>query len=136
MSTTELGNLLHDLGAITPTATERWVAASLAEASALHEHDGWLYPTDPQRQAAAERLHRAWREWADRGEVFLRHAEAVRAAGHTVAQLDDLRDEVGQITAMLQLGPAVIAQRREQARRGDVFSVEEVRRELRAGHRR
>src|SRR5687767_11023471 len=128
MSTTELGNLLHDLGAFTPAAAERWVAASLAEASALHEHDGWLYPTDPQRQAAAERLHEAWREWANRAEVLLRHAEAVLAAGHAVKRLDDLREKVGHITAMLQLSPAVIAQRREQVRRGDVFSVEEVRR--------
>src|SRR5215213_7215567 len=120
MSTIELAGLLPQLGSLTPAAAERWVTASLAQAAALHEHDGWLYPTDPQRQAASERLHEAWRRWADGAEALLRLAEALRAAGHPVALLDDLRDEVGHVSAMLQLTPETIAHRREQVRRGDV----------------
>ena len=136
MSTMELASLLPHLGNFTPAAAERWVAASLAQASALHAHDALLYPRDPQRQTDSERLHEAWRSWADGAEALLRHAEAVRAGGQTVARVDELRDEVGHVIAMLQLTPAVIAQRREQVRRGEVYSVQEVRRELRAGHRR
>jgi hypothetical protein len=136
MSALELAGLLPHLGDLTPGAAERWITASLAQATALHEHDGWLYPTDPQRQVASERLHEAWRSWADDAEALLHRAEAVRAAGHPVARLDDLRDEVGRARAMLQLTPSMIAQRREQVRRGEAYPVEEVRRELRAGHRR
>jgi hypothetical protein len=72
MSTLELSELLPQLGELAPAVAERWIAASLAQAAALHEHDGWLYPIDPARQEAAERLHDAWRHWADGAEALVR----------------------------------------------------------------
>lgn len=129
MSALELAGLLPQLGELTPRGAGRWVAASLAQAAALREHDGSLYPTDPARLPRAERLHAAWRQWADDAEALLRRVEAMHATA-AVAGLDDLRDAVGRAQAMLQLTPAAAAERRARAAGGDVFPPAEVRREL------
>lgn len=134
MSALEVAGLLPHLGELTPAIAERWVAAALAQAAALHEHDSWLYPKDPTRQTAAGRLHEAWRRWANDAEALLLCAE--RLSTGKVAAVDELRDAVGRTQAMLQLSPETIARRREQARQGDVFSIDEVRRELRSGDSR
>ncbi|HZL35625.1 MAG TPA: hypothetical protein VFC78_09975 [Tepidisphaeraceae bacterium] len=136
MSTLELAELLPQLGELTPGVAGRWIAAALAQAAALHEHDGWLYPIDPARQPGAERLHDAWREWAHGAEALVRQAESLQYVGQEIPGLDQLRDSVGWAQAMTAMPPALIAQRRRQAHEGDVYSVEEVRRELRAGFRR
>jgi hypothetical protein len=136
MSTMDVSTLLPHLGELTPDALDRWVAAVLAQEAALRAHDARLYPRDPALMAAAERLHEAWRSWAEDAEAVLRQVQRTRdATGVSVPRLDELRDAVGRALAMLQLPPSVIAKRREQVARGDVYSIEEVRRELRLGHR-
>jgi hypothetical protein len=131
-----LAGLLPQLGKLTPSVAERWIVAALAQAAALHEHDAWLYPIDPSRQAAAEQLHDAWRDWAEGAEALLHQVESLQSSGQKIASLDQLRDAVGHTQAMLGMPPGIIAQRRARAQAGDVVSLEEVRRELRAGHRR
>ncbi len=136
MSALGLNTLLPHLGEISPAVAARWIAASLAQAAALHEHDGWLYPVDPARRVTSERLHAAWLQWADDADALLRRAESLVSAGHALDRTGELRDAVGSIQAMLQLAPDKIEQRRLQAQRGEVYSIEEVRRELRVGNRR
>ena len=130
MSAIALESLLPQFGGLTPIMAERWVAAALAVARALHEHDAWLYPVDPARLPAAEQLHDTWRRWTEDADALLHQIEAL-----TPLQIPDvglLRDEVGRMECMLGLPPRLIAQRYEQAMRGEVRPFEEVRRELRA----
>jgi hypothetical protein len=94
--------LLTALDDLTPTAAARWVAAALAEAAALREHDDKLYPAvaDGPGLAAAERLHAAWRQWADDAETLLRHVVPLQAGGRTIGGADDLDRAVGRARAM------------------------------------
>ena len=136
MSIVSLTGLLPEFGKLTPPVAGRWVEAALAHAAALREYDGWLYPTDPARQPAAERLHEAWRSWVDDAQAVLREAEPLLAAGNEIPDLDTLRDQVGRTRAMLRMTPALISHRQQQVQRGEVHPIEEVRRELRTGSRR
>ena len=136
MSTVSLTGLLPEFGKLTPLVATRWVSAALAHAAALQEYDGWLYPTDPARQGAAERLHEAWRSWADDAQAVLREAEPLVAGGNVIPDLDTLRNLIGRARGILRMTPALIIQRYQQAQRGEVYSIEEVRRELRTGDRR
>jgi hypothetical protein len=130
----DISTLLPHLGELTPDARDRWVAAMLAQETALRAHDARLYPHDPALMPAAERLHDAWRSWAEDAEAVLQEAQAFRKACRgVVARLDELRDAVGRALSMQQLPPSLIAKRREQVARGEVYSIEEVRRELRLG---
>jgi hypothetical protein len=133
MSTLELAELLPQLGELTPGVAGRWIAAALAQAAALHEHDAWLYPIDSARQSGAEHLHDAWRDWSHGAESLARQAESLKSVGQEIPGLDLLRDAVGWAQAMTALPPAKIAERRRQAQEGKVYPIEEVRRELRAG---
>jgi len=116
-------------------AAQRWVAAALAHARALAAYDDRLYPRDPAQQISAQHLHDAWRGWVEDAETVLRQAEALTSTDDEMPGLEALQDEIGFRQAMLDMPPALIAHRREQVERGEVFSVEEVRRELRAGSR-
>jgi len=136
MSTVALSTFLADFGELTLDAVERWIAAALAHAAALHVYDHGLYPREPERQAAAERLHDAWRQWVEDAESVLHQAGMLARSDRAIAGLEALRDEIGFKKAMLRMPPALIAHRREQVARGEVYSAEEVRRELRAGNRR
>jgi len=130
MSGIPLTALLPELGGSSRESTRRWVSAALAHADALSAYDRWLYPRDPGRQAAAERLHEAWQAWVDDAEAVLR-----QAIDQDIPGIESLRDQVCIRQGMLKMPPALIAQRREQVARGEVHSMEEVRRELRAGSR-
>lgn len=125
MSALQLADFLPQLGELTPAAAERWIAAALAEAAALHEHDAWLYPIDPARLSGAERLHDVWRHWADNSEALVRQANSLHSGEREIAGLDQLRDAVGCAQAMLKMPPAMIARRRQRAQEGDVRSIEE-----------
>ena len=135
MSILQSSGLLEHLEEFTPQAIERWLGAALAEAAALREHDDLLYPHDSERQAAAEQLHAAWRRWAEEAQRLLNRAEVASSNANKIAGMDTLRDVLGRTQAMLKLTPAMIAKRREQVLRGEVYTMEEVRRELRAGVR-
>jgi hypothetical protein len=122
-------NLLSRLDGLTPEAAERWVAAALAEAAALREHDDQLYPPadDPEALRTAESFRDAWRQWADDADALLAR---LSGDGTVVAGAADLDYAVGLARAMLTLSPQAMQRRREQVARGDVHTIEEVRREL------
>lgn len=123
-------DLFNHLQPLSPEAAEHWIAAALAEAAALRQHDDRLFPeqNDPELLSAAHRLHESWMRWADDAESLLDHL----AYPHSVSadQMQALRDAVGRARAMLKLSPELILARREQIARGNVLTIEEVRREL------
>ena len=133
MSTLLLNGLPPEFGKLTPVVAERWVAAALAYAAALRAYDGWLFPTEPAYQAAAERLHDAWRCWADDAQSILREAEPLTADGNEIPGLDELRKVARRTRATLRMTPALTIHRYQQVQRGEVYPIEEVRRELRTG---
>lgn len=135
MCSTELLDALDPLSA---EAAERWVAAALAEAAALRAHDDVVYPAtdDPAEMRTARRLHAAWGRWADEAEQLLDRLRPARAAGERIAGIDELSYAAARARAMLMLTPEVALERMEQVRRGEVFTIEEVRRELRLASRR
>jgi hypothetical protein len=135
MSAVSLAGLLPEFGKLTPAVAAQWVAAAVAEAGVLRAYDGWLYPTDPARQPAAERLHEAWRSWKDDAQALLQLAGSLAAAGNEIPDLDALGELVAHARALLRLTPALIIHRYQQVQRGDVYPMEEVRRELRSGDR-
>jgi len=135
MSVIPLNTFLPEFGQVTHGAAERWIAAALAHASALHEYDRWLYPSDPAKLQTAEQLHAAWQRWVDDAQTVFEMAEAITTSDREIPGLSVLRDDICRIQCMLQMTPALIARRHEQVDRGEVYSAEEVRRELRAGRR-
>lgn len=120
-------NLLSRIEELTPGAAERWVAAALAEAAALREHDDLLYPPtdDPKDLETAESFRASWRQWADDADALL-----ARLSEGDVPGAADLDYAVGLARAMLKVSPRAMQRRREQVVRGEVHTVEEVRREL------
>jgi hypothetical protein len=130
MSAIAFEGILPHVSELTPIMAERWVAAALATARALHEYDRWLYPVDPARLRAAEELHAAWRRWTEDAEALLQQIRTLSPA--KIPDVDLLCDEIGRMGSMLRLSPTLIAKRYEQVLRGEARSFEEVRRELRA----
>lgn len=122
-------NLLPHLEDLLPEAAERWVAAALAHAAALREHDDRPLPATRRRSAlrTAEHLRAAWLEWADDADALLARAAAVGLATRGVTELDYA---VARTRAMLKLTPQSLHERLEQVARGEVYTVEEVRSEL------
>src|ERR1700678_3642588 len=125
MSAVPLATFLSEFGEVTLDAVEHWIAAALAHAAALHVYDNRLYPREPERQAAAEHLHDAWRQWVEDAEVVLQQARTLGRGDRDIAGFEALRDEIGFKKAMLRMPPALIARRREQVMRGEVYSAEE-----------
>lgn len=125
-------NLLPRLEELSPSAAERWVAAALAEAAALREHDDQLYPPadDPAALETAESLHDTWRRWAEDADTLLARLGSTPAARMGVAGAPDLDYAAKLACAMLKLSPQAIRKRREQVARGVVYSPEEARHEL------
>jgi len=62
MSAISLAGLLPEFGKLTPAVAAQGSRNGWRRRRAT-AYDGWLYPTDPVRQPAAERLHEAWRSW-------------------------------------------------------------------------
>jgi hypothetical protein len=136
MSALELTALLPDFGSLAPSVAQRWVEAMLAQASALREHDAWLYPTDGSRLPAAEHLHAAWHQWCNDAQSLLDQIGDMGKHACAVNGIDELSDTLGRVGAFLQLTPAEAFKRRARALAGDVHSIEEVRRELQLESRR
>jgi hypothetical protein len=130
MSTLELATLLPPMGELTASMAERWIAAALAQAAALRQYDRWLYPHDPALLPTAERLHEAWRKWADDAESLLKRVHDLTADGKKLQGLDAFHDALGFALTMLQMTPAEANRRREGALHGKTYTIEEVRREL------
>lgn len=135
MSGIPLTTFLPEFGTATNDTAQRWVAAALTYATALSAYDRWLYPRDPARETAAQHLHDAWRAWLEDAETVVQQTETLTASDKEIPGLDALQDEISFRQGMLQMSPALISHRRQQVERGEVYSMEEVRRELRAGSR-
>ena len=134
MSSVCLTGLLPEFGKLTLISAERWVAAALAQAAALRELDGWLFPSEPTRQGAAEHLHEAWRNWAQDAQAVLNEVDSLAIGGSAVPRLEELRDTLDRTRAMLRMSPTLILGRHAQVLRGETYPLEEVRREIRAEH--
>ena len=131
-------DFLSALDELTPGAAERWVVAALAEAAALREHEDRLYPADSDvaAMAVAQRLHAAWRRWADDAQTLLDRIRAARDGGQLAHNSNELEKALARARATLQLTPERMNQRRMQARQGNMLTPEEVRRELGLSGRR
>ena len=130
--------LLATLDDLTPRAAERWVAAALAEAAALREHDDQLFPAvdDAAAAEAGQQLRHAWQRWADDADQLLDRMRATGLSSGGVPGAVQLDYEAGRARAMLSMDPQVIQGRRAQAGRGETLSPEDVRRELGLPNRR
>lgn len=125
---------LPKLPDLTAEQAEHWVAAALAEAKALRQHDEQLFPStdDAAALGRAHALHDAWSRWAEGAEVLFERVRPLLAARRHVAGANDLDYAIGRARAMLQITPEDHVAAADQVRRGEVVSGEEVRRELRA----
>jgi hypothetical protein len=128
---------LPNLPELTIDQAEAWIAAALAEARALRQHDAQIYPVsqDPEQMRIAEELHAAWRRWAEQAGVLYDRVRPVLENRQHVIGADDLSYCLARARAMLSITPAQMLAREEQVRRGEVKTLEEVRRELRSAPR-
>lgn len=126
---------LPKLAELTADQAEFWVAAALAEAKALRQHDGQLFPAanDPKAMDEARALHGAWSRWVTAAESLYERLRPLLAARRHVVGANDLDYAIGRARAMLQITPEDHLASLDEVRRGEVVSGEEVRRGLRAG---
>jgi hypothetical protein len=119
---------------LTVEQAEHWVAAALAEARALRQHDSQLFPRDNEVSAieTAVELHAAWRRWADSADAIYDRVRPIVAAGRHVSGATDLDYAIGRTRAMLQLSPQDNLAAIDEIRRGNVVTAEELRRALRS----
>jgi hypothetical protein len=125
--------MLPILPKLTVEQAEYWVAAALAEARALRQHDGQLFPRDHDSGAlqTAKELHDAWLRWADSADAIYGRVRPLIAAGRHVSGAGDLDYAIGRTRAMLQISPDGNLESLDEIRRGDVVSADELRRALR-----
>jgi len=128
-----VAGMLPILPKLTVEQAEHWIVAALAEARALRQHDGQLFPRDSERGAleAAKELHDAWRRWADSAEAIYDRVRPLLAAGRHVPGAGDLDYAIGRTRAMSQLSPEDNLASLDEIRRGEVVSADELRRALR-----
>jgi hypothetical protein len=125
--------MLPTLPHLTVEQAEHWVAAALAEARALRQHDAQLFPAadEPAAVQTAAELHGAWHRWADAADALYERVRRLLAAGSHVAGAADLDYTIGRTRAMLDITPAEHLASLKEVLRGDVVDGEEVRRVLR-----
>jgi hypothetical protein len=82
-----------------------------------------------ETEAQMRQLHEAWLAPA---RDLLARIRDMAAAGTRVERLEDLEDAVLTTRGLLAMTLDEIEAGREQARRGETYTIEEVRRELRA----
>ena len=113
---------------------ERLVDAALGELRYLQELDAALAP-GPGRafdRRAAVLLRAMYEEWGRAADAALQRIRRVElSTGRAVADCPRLRDAHGRVMAMLSVTLEDIDEARDQIRRGETYSIEEVRRELR-----
>src|SRR5688572_9044567 len=100
-------NTLPDLPELTAEQAEHWVAAALAEARALRQHDEHLFPAcdDASALQTSQRLHAAWRRWAEQAELIRARLRPLLRDGRDVRCADELGHVVGRTLAMLTITP-------------------------------
>lgn len=125
-------NALPDLPELTVEQAKHWMAAVLAEASALRQHDAQLFPARDEQSAlrASHQLHAAWRRWVEQAELVRQLVRPVLGAGQ-FGGADELAHAIGRARAMLAITPEDQLAGVKQVRNGHVVPIAEVRRELR-----
>jgi hypothetical protein len=127
------GPLIDSLEPFSAEVAEGWMTAALAEASALRLHDDKLWPIS--RNAAdlevAHQLRAVWAQWADDAERLLNRINVYSFPTGAIPHNGELIHALGRTRAMLKLTPEAMIDRQERVDRGDVMTIEEVRRELR-----
>lgn len=88
-----------------------------------------LNHTDPPGAAAMRRMYQ---QWADQSTELLRRVKRHGLHDRLRAKFDALERKVGVTLAMLSITLESVRIAAEQIKRGEVVSIEEVRRELRA----
>ena len=86
-----------------------------------------LYVRETETQM--RKLHEAWLAAA---RDLLTRVQEMAAAGHPITGLGELEDAVLTTRGLLMMTLDEIEEGEEQARRGETYTLEEVRRELRA----
>jgi hypothetical protein len=124
---------LPRLSQLTVEQAEHWVAAALAEARALRQHDDQLFPAThtPAALEAARELHAAWSRWSDAAAALYDRLRPLLGSGRHVNGAADLDYTIGRTRAMLQVTPESYLEGEDEARRGNVVAHTEIRRELR-----
>jgi hypothetical protein len=125
---------LANLPELTVEQAEHWIAAALAEARAMRQHECqlWASSSEPAEVRRAEQLHAVWRKWAEDAKGLLQRVRPLLDARRHVAGVHDLDYAIARVLAMVKIPPADMLKRENQVRRGEVVTMEEVRRELRA----
>jgi len=120
---------------LTLSLADQMMAAALAGVRMLRRCEDMLFPPegDAAALATAEVLHAEFCRWADDADAVLERAARLEAAGARVAGFAELRHAVGRTRAMLQITPRQHLEALAQVRRGEVHTLEEVRRDLRLG---
>src|SRR4051794_1809233 len=98
---------LSSLPDLTVEQAEQWIAAALAAAKALRQHDAQFYPdaSDAAALAAARQLHAAWQRWAEDAEALLSVVRPLVQAKRHVAGVYDLEHVLGSARASLAVSP-------------------------------
>lgn len=85
--------------------------------------------TDPQGATAMRGLYQ---QWAGQAEELLRRVRGYGLSGRLGARIEELERATGRTLAMLSISLQSLSDAQEQFKKGETFSLEEVRRELRA----
>ena len=127
--------LIPELDELTPKQAERWVAAALAEAAALHQYDHQLLPygDDEATMRRARHLHDAWADWVEQVTPIIERAQSTRGR---IVGLHDLRHELAVARCVIDMPPEEFRRRAKRALTGQttLHTPEELRRELELHH--
>ena len=128
---------LPELGEPTAEQATAWVAAALAEASALRKYDERLFPrsSEPAEVAYSNAVHRHWAAWSERAERLLALTRPLAERGERINWREQLSDASARTRAFLQITPESHARSLEAARRGDTIDGRIIREEVRARRR-
>ena len=126
-------NLIAHLEHLTPSEADEWLTAALAEARALRQHDGHLYPltADPAAMQTAKEIHEAWRRWFDGAQALLKRLSSPLGESMSLRR-DELRLAIGFAGALMKMPPEEILRRQHALDSGQskLISAREARREL------
>jgi hypothetical protein len=104
----------------------------LAEVRTLESLDAQMYPQ--RAEAAARQRSRlvfdAWHRWISEAESLLRRLITLKRQGAALPRLQELRQQIALARCTVKMTLEKVEHARDQARRSETISGEEVRREL------
>src|SRR5438105_6002368 len=119
------GNLFDSLGPMSSDAYVRWIAAALAEASALRIHDEDLFPPrrDPELLHRATQLREAWSQWCDEARQLWGRVRRAGLNDDSVNGLPALIHEIARAQAILKWSPEESIRRLEEVEKGNFMTI-------------